>query len=559
MTGDGTLRGSRAEVSRVLDTTLLAQRKDFLRSDSLLAIINVTDETDTSLVHDQGSFAPLFAEEGDFMPTARSECSNPAKGPDDPCCSSCGLPVPDGCPVDPSCAATPFYTAETDNFYLHAFGLITHKERYGVEFFYPPSRYVNALTSPVIANDDGVLVPNPIYSVLDPTQTSATVRDPTLVFYATITGVPWQLIARQTANGTPDLVNGVSALDPTAIGGFKTAAELDLRDAKGNTFWDDIVGNPEKYQPALSPFMVESTGPRHGVDPITGVTVALGTANAMNGGERPIGPPPAGDIEYACTFPLAASQQINCAGNSECDCFIGTVGATVVDKGDGNPICGPNPADLDPTTNQPRNSLQIKAKAYPGIKNLAIAQGMGDQGIAASICPAQLTDATPGRVDYGYRPAVKAIIDRLKQAIGGQCLQRSLTPDATGQVSCLVLEARDTGGAACTCDGPARSFASQEQQPAITEAQQENPDTASECYCVINQTPAGPAQTSCQNDVLDPQAAGWCYVDDSGIAPLGNPEIVARCPATEKREVRFVGQGVPATGATTFILCASSS
>jgi len=547
LTGDGTLRGSQVAVSTALDTTVTQQRQDFLRPDSLLAIINVTDENDTSIK--EQSYYPVFAQELDkatetahqYMPHARAECTDPTKGPADHCCASCGLPAPEGCPVDTACAADPSYDSAHDNFNLHAFGLGTHKARFGEEFFYPPSRYVTALTSPTVTDRTGKTVANPIYSVLDPTLKNASVRDKSLVFYATITGVPWELIARQTANGTPDLLNGVSEIDPTAIGGFKTAAELSLRDSKGHTFWDDIVGDPENYVAPLSPFMQESTQPRTGVDPITGVNIA--TANTINGGERPIAQP-AGDIEYACYFHLTTSR--DCSTDSECDCY-GT-------KGIGNPLCGPN--SNDPSGNP---TEQINAKAYPGIKNLAIAKGMGDQGIAASICAAQLTDNSVNRSDYGYRPAIRAIIDRLKQVIGGQCLTRTLTADSAGQVPCLVIEARNTGGGACTCDGPARSFATDEQKPAIVEAIQENPDTASECYCVINQTLQGAAQTSCQNDVLNPTAEGWCYVDDTVSPPLGNAEIVARCPADEKREVRFVGNGVPALGATTFILCASSN
>ncbi len=34
------------------------------------------------------------------------------------------------------------------------------------------------------------------------------------------------------------------------------------------------------------------------------------------------------------------------------------------------------------------------------------------------------------------------------------------------------------------------------------------------------------------------------------------PEIVANCPETEKRIIRFVGNGKGATGATLFITCA---
>ncbi|MBW2456602.1 MAG: hypothetical protein JRI68_18940, partial [Deltaproteobacteria bacterium] len=48
---------------------------------------------------------------------------------------------------------------------------------------------------------------------------------------------------------------------------------------------------------------------------------------------------------------------------------------------------------------------------------------------------------------------------------------------------------------------------------------------------------------------------GWCYVDATTVPPTGNPEIVANCPETEKRIIRFVGNGKGATGATLFITC----
>jgi len=51
-------------------------------------------------------------------------------------------------------------------------------------------------------------------------------------------------------------------------------------------------------------------------------------------------------------------------------------------------------------------------------------------------------------------------------------------------------------------------------------------------------------------------ANGWCYVDATTSPATGNPDIVKDCPATEKRIVRFVGNGGPAGGSTLFITCA---
>ncbi len=523
-------------VTSDIDTDLIAERKSFLRPDSLLAIINVTDETDTS-VKELGGF-PLFTEQ-EHMYRARAEC---AKSPTDPCCASCAAtPQPANCPVDPLCVSKPRYDDTEENIEIRAFGLMSHQVTYGADFFYPPSRYVDALTSTTVTDANGKTVPNPIYSVLDTTSGDADVRDPSLVFYATITGVPWQLIARQK-DGVPDLVNGVSSLDPTQVGGFKSSAELSVADGKGHTAWDYIVGDPEKFVAPLSPFMQEKGTQRTGTDPLTGTSVTLpgGTDNPINGHERTI-PQPPGDIEYACIFPVL--EPINCADPAvtTCDCLASTPAD--------NPLCAPNSLDPDPVTNQPRRTQQIAAKAYPGIKNLAIAKGMKDQGIAASICASQLKTDGP---DYGYRPAMRAIIDRLKSVIGGQCLPRQLFPDAAGQVPCVVLEANKAGSPACACTGVARQVVDDVHQHAIQEVQLQDASTVGDCFCEVTPT-TGAAVAACQQDDESGATNGWCYVDETH----GDAALVTKCPASEKQQVHFVGAGRASNGAADFIICSS--
>ena len=107
----------------------------------------------------------------------------------------------------PGCTATAApYTDATENLALRAFGLsgglMSHKARYGIEFFYQPSRYVDALTQTMLTDANDKPVQNPIFSV-NPNDPNAAVRDPSLVFYATITGVPWQLIARRRRPASP--------------------------------------------------------------------------------------------------------------------------------------------------------------------------------------------------------------------------------------------------------------------------------------------------------------------------------------------------------------------
>jgi hypothetical protein len=529
-----------------IDSALLQQRKEFLRPDSLLAVMVVSDETDTSIK--EYSSYPLFGAPGLHFPHATQACTQ--KGPKDLCCLSCGQPHPPGCAPDPQCASNPSYTDADENTSIRAFGLISHKERYGIEFFYQPSRYVDALTNPMTSDVNGHPVPSPIYSNLDPAHYPGGVRDPGLVFYAAVVGVPWQLIARQKG-GVPDLVNGVSAIDPSQVGGFKTPKELTLTDGHGSTFWDDIVGDPENYVPPLSPFMQESTVPRTGVDPITGApAMPVTTPNGMgavvggallNDHERSIATPP-DDIEYACIFDIVTPKDCSIANICDCKGLDPLIA--------GNPLCAPNPND------GMKHTLQVKAKAYPGVKELAIVKGMGDQGIAASICAKQLDD--PNASDYGYRPSVQALLDRLSVTLGEQCLTKQLQPDAEGHVSCVVIEARNTGGEACSCDPSAVRLPVPPEDQCYEQVAEQDPRNATakwNCFCEVAQT-SGADLHACLSDIGATNANGWCYVDPTVPAPFnGNPALVRGCPESDRRVVRFVGAGAPAPGSTIFIGC----
>jgi hypothetical protein len=71
---------------------------------------------------------------------------------------------------------------------------------------------------------------------------------------------------------------------------------------------------------------------------------------------------------------------------------------------------------------------------------------------------------------------------------------------------------------------------------------------------------------ACQNDASEHPVLengelvnGYCYVDAMSTPPVGNPEIVASCPATERRILRFVGKGKPRQNSMLFITCGSSS
>lgn len=499
------------------DMVLLQQRKDFLRPDSLLAVLILSDENDCSLaVNGQG----FLALKGPFY-RSTSECKT---DPNDPCCTSCGLNPPAECDKGGDCsgpggAKYKDLTEDSQNLKCYR-----QKERYGVDFLYPTSRYVNAFSQYKIDSSKtdfaGDAEDNPIFQDLQ--GSGASVRTTDLVFVAGIVGVPWQAIARKNDGGDPDLSLG-----------FKTFDEL-----QGDL--DYLIGDPDNHVDPGEPFMVESTEKRQGTSTLTGAS--LPGANAINGNDWTIydaaaneGPD---DLEYACVFDLATPVD---GGNDCADC---------TDASCDNPLCN--------------NTQQIKAKAYPGLRELAVLRGMASQGIFASICPAEPVDTSSPI--YGYRPAVNTIVDRLKEQLGGQCLPRKLTVDPeTGGVDCLVIEATQAAGD-CKCGAGREAIAetNSDGSPnaaynAVKAAQTSdfaNPNW--NCFCEIEQLTKDPDKKECQN-TDDPKAStqgdGWCYIDAAPDNQIGNPDLVAGCPEDEKRLVRFVGEGEPKTGATVFVTC----
>jgi hypothetical protein len=371
------------------DNALLAQRKAFLRPDSLLAIVMLSDENDCS-TKEYGQFYlanqakdPSNPSKDFRMPRPRAVC---ATNPNDPCCVNCAQATPAGCPADPTCTGAPLTAAE-DDLSLRCWD---QKRRFGIDFLYPIDRYITGLTQPSVPDRQGNIVPNPIFSNLDPAaHPGAAVRDASMVVLTGIVGVPWQDLARDPHDLTK---------------GLKSAGEMAQASA-GHSGWDYVIGDPASWVPPLDPHMIESNAPRTGVDPITSTALAPTTAAAgtdpINGHEYTPGTQNGvqvlpNDLEYACIFPLAQAR--DCTLGGACDC---------TDPKNDNPLCEPDPNHGGTRT------LQVRAKAYPGVRQLSLLKALGTQGVAASICPAQQADAT--RADYAYRPAVSALVARLQQ------------------------------------------------------------------------------------------------------------------------------------------------
>lgn len=345
------------------DAVLLQQRAQFLRPDSMLVILMLTDENDCSIKDSSQYFmAAQIRTPGGMpfhMPRPRSEC---ATNPNDPCCKSCGE-AQDGCPVDPTCTGADgqlaYLNEIEDNINLRCFD---QKRRFGIDFLQPVDRYINALQQPTIANRAGELVPNPIFSNLNPASGNGQVRDSGLVFMATISGVPWQEIARNST----DLSQG-----------FKNATEM----AQDGT-WNAVLGNGTNAP--TSPYMIESMQPRAGIT----------SGNDINGGERTIAEND--ELEYSCIFPLATARDCSDPNVVACDC---------TNPSNDNPLCVPD------QNNNGARTLQVAAKAYPSPRTMRVVEGVGNQGVLTSICPAQLGDAS--RTDYAYRPVVRALVERM--------------------------------------------------------------------------------------------------------------------------------------------------
>jgi hypothetical protein len=529
-----------------VNQTLLAQRRAFLRPDSLLAIVMLTDENDCSIDDDDGSQGWLVTKtkgaDGNpwHLPRAASAC---AATPNDRCCHSCSVPAADGCTPnasDAECAKKDVALAPAeDDYNLRCFD---QKRRFGADLLYPIERYIDGLTKSTIRDRSNQEVPNPIFEA--PAGEPARSKD--LVLLAGIIGVPWQDI------GTDDSLAGDGLT-------YLTNAELTQ---KGR--WSMLVGSDGA--PPSDPLMRESTTPRTGSNPVLGAPLVppngTGAQNPINGREQNI--TANDDLQYACIFPLPNPRQCTDDNAAVCDC-------AAADQPKNRPLCdypdGPN-----------TNGVQRFAKAYPGVRELGVLQGVKDNGIVASICPkhavpaAGLTEAADA--SYGYNPAVAAMGNIIVGRIAQQCLPRPLTVETDpnsperGQVPCAVVEALPKRDGACSCDqthGRAPLGANdQKLGSSVYDELWANGQCGAQgeldChdYCLCKIAPlAGDELTACQSGNEDAASFGYCYIDPA--QGIGNPALVAGCPATTQRSLRFVGDGLPANGSYTFMACIGST
>jgi hypothetical protein len=602
-----TKNGTQASLSGI-DNNILQQRSDFLRPDSLVAIIVVTDENEEAAdplsiggqgwAFDNGSFP---GSSNGSAPQGTIECTNfdptnpTTTGPNDKNCTSCAFiqgtsNFATECPKDGANGSNGYLDPSDDTLNTRFYH---QKMRFGLFAGYPTSRYVRGMQKDSVPDsqhehdgngnyigdqDANANCVNALYATGLPTSSNSELcaltkgtRTSDLIYYAAIAGVPHELLQTCAPNCPPG----------------------DTTDAQADTLTDDqwtaIMGkDPENYDFSGADFhMVEDWNPRTGQGPLTespwqkqGVLANLSSCppgasgtpqglscDKINGGEWQ---PKKGDLQFSCVFdlrPQYGGVGKDCTDpkySGACDCAANALNS-------GTQLC-------DTTT----PTLQIYGKAYPSVREMIIAKKMsestsGDQGIVSSLCPIHVT-ATGGDPAsdplYGYNPAVNAIINRLKASLSNQCLPQKLQPDSSQNVPCLILVQLpgQVGPGACAnpgnaCDqtkgllGPGvvpagansatltqdvlnKYCASLEAAGGFTAGQAGDPDL--QPVCALQQlNPVSNAGDFSNGSCAASSDNGWCYV--TGSAAGGCPQAI------------LFSNGEPPTGATVSLQCIESA
>jgi hypothetical protein len=259
------------------------------------------------------------------------------------------------------------------------------------------------------------------------------------------------------------------------------------------------------------------------------------------------------DREYACIFPLATPRDCS-KPNDPLDSYACDCQATGLKGDQVPPLCG-----LNTTTND--YQTQYYAKAYPTIRELTLANLLGSQGIISSLCPIHVTDNAAGDDPvYGYRPAVTAIINRLKKALASQCLPQPLqtTSTPTGlQAPCLVLATlpeTKAGTEDTVCKGyPGLTTVSDASVLATFRADQHaqwltamtGTDPSTLATCEVNQISVSPGTNGNSGSCVGAGStgeAGWCYVTGTAAGSCDTQAILFT-------------SGTPPNGATVNLQC----
>jgi hypothetical protein len=386
-----------------VDTTILQQRHDFLRPDSLVAVIVLSDENDSEIdVRSYDGTGYMFMQQSWDPPRATTACETDPLSAE---CMTCGTTA---CAANASCANDPNceqgdYTSDSDWGYNLNLRHVHMTQKYGLDPQFPLTRYSNGLTSTKVPNRLGEYPTadssytgnnncvNPLFAEalptaadvpdatsLTPTEISTTLcnlpagsaRNAGDVFYLHIGGVPHQLLQSTPGDGT--------------CGPSTAAADCPQKNALASSDWVKILGTgPASYTPenpvmsydytGISPYMIESQVPRNSMPyaPVSNPAVSTLSGPALGTGSDPIRPDAVNgrewttnsgihsnpvDLEFACIFQLPSSMQRDCAaiggttieGNS-CDCDPGNQSSTKPWTSGGPPAAtGNTPDEISP-------------------------------------------------------------------------------------------------------------------------------------------------------------------------------------------------------------------
>jgi hypothetical protein len=370
------------------DATVLAQRKAFLRPDSLVVVLLLTDEDDSiadplsvggqgwAFMSSKFPGSPIFRDDGrsTTAPRASSACASDPGSPD---CMSCGFAATCDATVaacqklksDPECMKNSGYFGPTEDSLNVRFQHM--KQRYGIDPQFPLSRYVGGFTKQRVPdrngehtlagtvispyNEDGLAAKctNPLFAKDLPSAPGDEIcnlavgpRGKDLVVFAVLGGVPSQLVTP-----SPD--------------------------------WTKILGlNPAAYDySGIDVHMIQSTSPRQGI-PGPSATRGDDGTDPINGRDWDT---QGNDLEYACTFALPTPRMCTTADTS-CDCDI---------PGVNPPLCGAT------------DGLQTRAKAYPTTRELEVVKALGNNGVVGSMCAGAASfDATMAAIAARVTPSL---------------------------------------------------------------------------------------------------------------------------------------------------------
>jgi hypothetical protein len=567
-----------------VDRELLRQREAFLRPESELHIVAISDQDDCSLMdggplYEHARLGHMLLDDSLKIPRPPGVC---AQNSNDPCCFSCLASENAHPECDTSACEFPeLLPAHEDRQSLRCFDT---KKRFGIELRYPLERYVNALTAPTLIDArTSHTFDNPILTGIG--VNAGKKRNPSLVFFTGLVGVPWQ-----------DVATDASLTDPNVMQP-RNAAQLltDLIPIGGSVIsrWDLMLGHQQLDTSSppgrpLDPFLIQSISPRtigyaHPItlDVIVGADSNSPTVNHINGHEArhdssvlsryPDGSPANDTLQASCIFPL--EEPVLC------------------EPGDPSCLCSDEPsrnrAACQPLGGGPAGLTQYFAEARSAPRVLQVLRDVGQNSLVGSLCPKFATGEGVFHSGYGFNWLADAWSDRDS---GGRynsralCLAQQLPVDDEGHAPCVVVETWAQEklphlDEVSTCAEPGRAPVDDDlraltlrqlKERGMCDGRSRSPSCSGLEMCQLTQLTGGGLDWC----ILEPRneehlEPGYCYVDDEQLnsrrsaseeESLSRYDSVLRnCRSSRPAALHFTGPNTPRANSVVFIACQTTT